>query len=61
MTRIPEDLLNLLVCPNCGETLRESQDSLDCTDCRLSYPVRDGIAVLLVDQARPLREGTSAC
>ncbi|MFJ6623510.1 Trm112 family protein [Kitasatospora sp. NPDC091335] len=51
-------LLEILVCPQCRAALAEGgteeQPELDCTgaDCGLVYPVRDGIPVLLVDEAR---------
>ncbi|PWI46181.1 Trm112 family protein [Streptomyces sp. ICBB 8177] len=52
-------LLEILACPSCHAPLRESdQDAeaaeLVCTGagCGLAYPVRDGIPVLLVDEAR---------
>jgi uncharacterized protein YbaR (Trm112 family) len=45
------ELLALLACPRCGGPLAEAGESLCCADCRLSYPVRDGIPVLLIDQA----------
>ncbi|GHJ39534.1 Trm112 family protein [Streptomyces sp. TS71-3] len=53
-------LLDILACPACHAPLTEDQDQeatdseLRCTgqDCGLVYPVRDGIPVLLVDEAR---------
>lgn len=51
-------LLEILVCPQCRSALTEAgtEDApeLVCTgaDCGLAYPVRDGIPVLLVDEAR---------
>ncbi|MDH6110796.1 uncharacterized protein YbaR (Trm112 family) [Kitasatospora sp. MAP12-15] len=51
-------LLEILVCPQCRAALTEAgtaeQLELACTgdDCGLLYPVRDGIPVLLVDEAR---------
>ncbi|MDH6136949.1 uncharacterized protein YbaR (Trm112 family) [Kitasatospora sp. MAA4] len=51
-------LLEILVCPQCRAALAEAgtedQPELACTgdDCGLVYPVRDGIPVLLVDEAR---------
>lgn len=47
-------LLEILVCPDCHGTLAvdESAHELVCTSCRLAYPVRGGIPVLLVDEAR---------
>ncbi|MFD7442454.1 Trm112 family protein [Streptomyces sp. NPDC059909] len=51
-------LLEILACPACraplsDETAAETPE-LICTgkDCGLAYPVRDGIPVLLVDEAR---------
>ncbi|NSC22052.1 Trm112 family protein [Streptomyces albus subsp. chlorinus] len=48
-------LLEILACPACHAPLREEGDELHCTggaECGLVYPVRDGIPVLLVDEAR---------
>jgi|GEM_PF-478562 uncharacterized protein YbaR (Trm112 family) len=56
------ELLEILACPNChgGLAVDHDRDELVCTapDCGLAYPVRDGIPVLLVDEARaPQRPG----
>jgi uncharacterized protein YbaR (Trm112 family) len=51
---IDERLLEILVCPNCrGEVEHlENEDVIACRgDCRYRYPVRDGIPVMLVDEA----------
>ncbi|CAM5684983.1 hypothetical protein SVIOM342S_00881 [Streptomyces violaceorubidus] len=47
-------LLEILACPACHAPLKEQDTELICTgqDCGLAYPVRDGIPVLLVDEAR---------
>ncbi|MFF3767915.1 Trm112 family protein [Streptomyces sp. NPDC001922] len=55
-------LLEILACPACHAPLRDDTSAdtgadageLVCTgaDCGLAYPVRDGIPVLLVDEAR---------
>jgi uncharacterized protein len=49
-------LLEILVCPKCrGELLlREEPPSLVCNNCRLVYEIRDGIPILLIDEAKPL-------
>ena len=49
-------LLDILVCPLCKGPLlnKKAQDDLDCKPCRLAYPVRDGIPVMLEDDARKL-------
>lgn len=49
-------LLEILVCPNCRGELeyREDPPELICQRDRFRFPVRDGIPVLLVDEATPL-------
>ena len=55
------ELLEILACPNCHGSLAvdHDRDELICTaaDCGLAYPVRDGIPVMLPEEARPLEEG----
>jgi uncharacterized protein YbaR (Trm112 family) len=53
---LTKDLLDILACPNCKGPLRQGESSLFCTACRLRYPVRDGIPVLLVEEAEKLGE-----
>ncbi len=50
------NLLDILVCPLCKGPLlyKKAQDELVCKPCRLGYPVRDGIPVMLEDDARKL-------
>ncbi|MBU6441317.1 MAG: Trm112 family protein [Betaproteobacteria bacterium] len=55
-------LLDLLVCPVCKGPLqheREAQE-LICPRDRLAFPVRDGIAVMLVEQARDTQASAGA-
>jgi uncharacterized protein len=49
-------LLEILVCPKCKGELeyREQHAELVCHTCRLRYEVRDGIPILLIDEAKPL-------
>ncbi len=49
-------LLDILVCPLCKGPLlyRKPQDELLCKPCRLAYPVKDDIPVMLEDEARKL-------
>ncbi len=55
MTLSPQ-LLAVLVCPRCkGELVyRAPEATLDCNRCRLRFPVRDEIPIMLVDEAVPL-------
>lgn len=49
-------LLEIIACPKCkgGLVLTSKRDALLCLPCALSYPVRDEIPVLLIDEAIPL-------
>jgi len=48
---IDPELLKILICPSCQGSLDEISEGLVCRQCGLQYPVRDGIPVLLVDEA----------
>lgn len=49
-------LLDILVCPLCkGELIyKKAEQELLCKPCKLAYPVRDDIPVMLEEEARPL-------
>lgn len=49
-------LLEILVCPLCKGPLayKKSEQELICRPCRLAYPIKDGIPVMLEDEARKL-------
>jgi len=49
-------LLEILVCPLCKGPLeyRKEAAELVCKACRLAYPIRDGIPIMLEDEARQL-------
>jgi uncharacterized protein YbaR (Trm112 family) len=53
---VPQQLLEILVCPKCRGELeyRESEPALVCHQCKLKYPVRDGIPIMLIDEAQPI-------
>ena len=48
---IDKELLELLACPVCKTRVTEEGDRLVCTECGRRYPVRDGIPIMLVDEA----------
>ncbi len=52
MTLSPQ-LLAILVCPKCKGDLeyRPAEAVLVCHACRLRYPVRDDIPIMLIDEA----------
>lgn len=52
---VTTSLLNVLACPICKTALSESAESLEvlaCASCNVTYPVIEGIPVLLADQAQ---------
>lgn len=51
-----QKLLDILACPVCKGPLdfRKCQQELVCRGDRLGFPVRDGIPVMLEDEARQL-------
>jgi uncharacterized protein len=52
-------LLELLVCPLTKSTLRydREREELVSEQAGLAYPIRDGIPIMLADEARPLDDG----
>ncbi len=59
---VDKELLEILACPKCKqpveEQTRDGNEYLVCTaqDCRLAYPVRDEIPVMLIDEAERWRD-----
>ncbi len=51
-------LLEILVCPICKGKLGydKAENELLCSVDRLAFPIRDGIPVMLEDQARQLNQ-----
>jgi uncharacterized protein YbaR (Trm112 family) len=50
---LDENILDILVCPKCKGDLCYDRDKsrLICEVCRLAYPVRDDIPVMLESEA----------
>jgi uncharacterized protein YbaR (Trm112 family) len=49
---IDAEFLEILACPACkGELCLRGEDRLFCARCRRSYPVREDIPILLLDEA----------
>jgi len=53
MSLIDPTLADVLVCPVDKAELGEDvpAERLECTECGRRYPVRDGIPIMLIDQA----------
>ncbi len=56
--KVDPKLLEILVCPLTKRPLRYDPDrqELISEQAGLAYPIRDGIPIMLVDEARPLEE-----
>lgn len=52
-----KDLLDILACPKCKGPVKltDKEDGLVCETCRLLYEIRDGIPVMLIDEAKQLQ------
>jgi uncharacterized protein YbaR (Trm112 family) len=55
---INKELLEVLACPACKQDIRlnETEDGLICDNCKLRYPVKDDIPVMLVEEAEKLED-----
>ena len=55
-------LLEILVCPLTKGPLEydEANSELISKQANLAYPIRDGIPIMLVDEARPLDDGSAS-
>jgi hypothetical protein len=53
---ISKDLLDILACPKCKGpvVLTPAGDGLTCSQCKLLYPIKEDIPVMLIDEALPL-------
>lgn len=51
-------LLEILACPKCKGDIRLSEDEfgLICDRCKLLYPIKDGIPIMLIDEAISLEK-----
>lgn len=59
MSDLIPGILELLVCPQCHGQLAWDYEAAELVcaapDCSLAYPVRDGIPILVIDEARPAK------
>ena len=53
MTLIQKELLEILVCPLDKSDLKELEATkqLECIECKRKFPVKNGIPIMLVDEA----------
>lgn len=55
---LSDRMLQILACPACRGKLESAGEYLVCRACRLKFPVRDGIPVLLLSEAEKSGHGT---
>ncbi len=53
---VPKELLDILVCPVDKAKVHLEGDRLICEQCGRAYPVRDGIPVMLEEEAEMTRK-----
>jgi len=54
---IDQGLFDILACPQCKGKIEYNADKtgLTCDQCKLEYPIRDDIPVMLIDEAKALQ------
>ncbi len=55
---IQQELLDILACPKCKGDIRldESENGIICDNCKLLYQIKDGIPIMLIDEAEKIQE-----
>ena len=48
---IDKELLNILACPACKGDVELKENKIVCKECQKKYPIRDGIPVMIIDEA----------
>ena len=54
MTALDKKLLDILVCPVSKEPLEQVGDELICKKSKLAYPIKEGIPIMIVEEAKKL-------
>ena len=55
--KLDKEFVEILACPECKASVEQEDDRLVCTECGKRYPVRDGIPIMLIDEAEPPKKG----
>ncbi len=55
---LDQKLLDILACPQCKGSLILAQDKIGliCETCQLRYPIKDGIPVMLIEEAQKIND-----
>jgi uncharacterized protein len=50
------EFIKRLACPACKTALSQEQEKLCCAQCGRRYPIRDGVPILLLEEAETKTE-----
>ncbi len=53
---ISKELLEILACPKCKGDLELKENELICSACKLAYPIKEDIPVMMVEEARRIEQ-----
>jgi len=48
---IDKKLLEILACPACKSEVILKNNKIVCTNCRRAYPIKEGIPIMLIEEA----------
>jgi uncharacterized protein YbaR (Trm112 family) len=51
-----KELFKILACPNCKSSLKQENEKIVCVSCGRKYPIRNGIPVMLAEEAEKPKE-----
>lgn len=53
---IDKKILEIIACPKCKGDLiyDEKKDRLICSNCKLAFPVKEGIPILIIEEAEKI-------
>ena len=56
MSKIDPKLMEILVCPVSKKALVQKNEELVCYESKLAYPIKEGIPIMLPEEARKLKK-----
>lgn len=54
---IDKELLSILACPACKTGITLEGERIVCAKCGRKYPIKDGIPIMLIDEAEGGNDG----